>query len=79
VKGQHLHGLFVRWPLTNLSAGLNAAGSGRGEARFDTFPDQVALKFGEASHDGAHQLAARGEHGWKVSVLAQTGLGFNLS
>jgi hypothetical protein len=43
--------------LASLPAKHDTAGSGSSQAGLDAFPDEIALEFGQASHDGAHQFA----------------------
>ena len=60
MHAEHPLGLLVRGTLAHLAPKFDAPGSSRCQAGLDPIPDQVALELGQARHDGAHQLAARG-------------------
>src|SRR5262249_54435042 len=46
---------------------------GRCQAGLDPIPDQIALKLGQAGHDGAHELAAGGAEIEAEARLGQHG------
>jgi hypothetical protein len=51
---------FVRGALAHLAPEFDAPRPSRCQARLDPTSNEVALKLGQAGHDGPHQLAARG-------------------
>ena len=60
MQAEHPLGLLIRGTLAHLAPKFDAPGSSRCQAGLDPIPNQIALELGEAGHDGAHQLAARG-------------------